>query len=93
MTQQNTPPIKSFSAAIPSGRVQASIWENISQEGDRKVTRYSISLRKRYCDDKGVWKNTDYFFANDLPRLQLVAQKAFEFVALKESTEEDKIPV
>ena len=94
MTQQNNPPIKSFSSAIPSGRVEASIWENISQEGGRKVTRYSISVRKWYRDSKdGSWKDSTTYFPQDMPSLILVSQKAFEFVALKESTEEDKIPV
>ena len=89
MTQQNTPPIKSFRA----GGIEAGIWQSTVQQGGRQVTQYSIRIQKRYRDDKGDWKPTDYYFSNDLPRLQLVAQKAFEFVALKESTEEDKIPV
>ncbi len=51
------------------------------------VVRYSIRIQKRFRQDDGEWKNTDYFFPEELPRLQLVTAKAFEYVSLKESEE------
>ena len=86
MSQANSPsnkPIKSFRA----GGVEASVWENEAQEGGG--TRRSVSVRKRYRDKQGNWKDSTTFFANDLPCLALVAQKAFEFLALNESDDQE----
>lgn len=54
--------------------IEASVWEN---EG-----KLSVSIRKRYKDEGGDYHDTTTFFQDDLPRLILVAQKAFEFIAL-----------
>lgn len=92
MSQANTQgnkPVKSFRAA----NIEASIWENKTQEGDREVTRYSIRIHKQYKDKKGDFSKTDYFFPNQLPLLSLVAAKAYEWVVLKTSTDEDDIPI
>jgi hypothetical protein len=57
------------------------------------VSRYSVRIRKRWYDRRtSEWKDTDYCFADDLPRLRLVAQKAFEFITLKESEEDPDLP-
>jgi hypothetical protein len=40
------------------------------------------------------YESTEYYFRDDLPKLILVAQKAFEFIAPKESKDaEESIPV
>lgn len=82
MAEQGTKPIKEFKA----GTVRAAIWKEDRQEGDRTAARFSVKIEKRYFDEAGKeWRNTDYFFANDLPRLRLVAERAFEFIVLHES--------
>ena len=81
-TQQSQRPIKEFRA----GSVRASIWLNESENDGRTVAQHSVRIEKRFRDKKtNEWRNTDYFFPNDLPRLRLVAEKAFEFIALRES--------
>ena len=80
-------PVKTFRA----GGVEASVWENEAPEGGG--TRRSVSVRKRYRDKQGNWKDSTTFFANDLPCLALVAQKAFEHLALNESADEENTPV
>ena len=90
MTQQaNAAPIKEFRA----GTVSASVWRNEVERNGATVVRHSIRIQKRFRQDDGEWKNTDYFFPEDLPKLQLVATKAFEFVSLKESEENSDLPV
>jgi hypothetical protein len=90
MTQSKPqPPDKDFRA----GTVSASIWRKEVEQNGRTVVQHSIRIQKRYRDKDGNWKDTDYFFANDLPRLVLVAQKAFELVALTESADEEDVPV
>ncbi len=82
MVQQPQRPIKEFRA----GNVKAAIWEDEREDQGRTTTRHSIKIQKRYFDEKvGDWRDTDYFFPNDLPRLCLVAGKAFEHIALRES--------
>jgi hypothetical protein len=89
MTQSTPqPPEKTFRA----GTVSASIWRKEVEQNGRKVVQHSIRIQKRYRDKEGKWQNTDYFFPNDLPRLQLVVEKAFEYVALSESDEEVGLP-
>ena len=89
MTQQtNTAPIKEFRA----GTVSASIRRNEVDKNGTTVVRHSIRIQKRFRQDDGEWKNTDYFFPEDLPKLALVATKAFEFVSLKKSEENSDLP-
>ena len=86
----NQRPIKEFSAG---NGVKATIWANNREESGRKVVRHSVRISKSYRDRQtGDWKDTDYYFANDLPRLTLVAQQAFEFIALKESEDDSDLP-
>ena len=84
--QQNAHPIKEFRAR---GGIKAAIWRNEDKVNGRNVIRYSVRFQRRYCDQKGVWKTTEYFRPQDLPRLMLVAQKAFEFVTITEADEPD----
>ena len=84
MTQQtNTAPIK----VIRAGTVSASVWKDEVDKNGTTVVRYSIRVQKRFRQDDGEWKNTDYFFPEELPKLQMVTAKAFEYVTLKESEE------
>jgi len=87
MSEANKP-VKSFRA----GGIEASIWENEIQQGGQQVTRHSVTIRKQYRDKDGNWKESSTFFPNDLPRLVLVAQRAFEHVALNESADKEDAP-
>ena len=87
--QKPQQPIKEFKA----GSVKAAIWKNEHEEGGRTVVRHSVRISRSYRDRQtGDWKETEYYFANDLPRLALVAQQAFEFIALKESEDDSDLP-
>ncbi len=91
MTQQNSPqkPDRRFKARRG---VSAAVWrrERITQDG--QATRdFSISIGKRYKDKAtGDWKSSSSFFPDDLPHVELVVRKAFEYVTLKrdQDTEE-----
>ena len=85
MTQQAQKPTKEFRA----GTIKAAVWKEQREEGGRSTIRYSVKIEKRYFDEASKeWRNTDYFFANDLPRLRLVAERAFEFIVLRASDED-----
>ena len=77
--QQGNPPVKEFRA----GRVKTAIWRKEVQQEDRTVVQHSVKVQNSYCDkETGEWKTTDYFYPQDLPKLILVAQKAFEYTSL-----------
>ena len=81
MAQQTQKPTKEFRA----GTVKAAVWKEQREEAGRPTIRYTVKIEKRYFDEASKeWRNTDYFFANDLPRLRLVAERAFEFIVLHE---------
>jgi|GEM_PF-430909 len=63
-----------------------AIWENEGTSRDgRPVTRHSITLNKRYQDQQsGEWKDSSSFFPDDLPRLRLLLDKAYEHLLLSD---------
>lgn len=72
-----------------SGGVTATVWKNTAKNDQgEEITFYSVMIEKRYMDKKGEWQSTTSFNAQDLPKLLLVTNKAYEFVALQE---EEKI--
>ncbi len=91
MSQQNdSKPIKDFR----SGGIQASVWRNEVQKDGQTVVRHSVRIQKQFRKEDGDYENTDYYFRDDLPKLILVAQKAFEYITLKESQDvEESAPV
>ena len=74
-------PEKKFS----TGALVATVWDNQgkSKEGD-DVNYKTISLQRRYKDEKGEWQSSNSFRLNDLPKASLVLQKAYEYLVLKE---------
>ena len=85
MSEPGQKPIKEFKA----GTVKAAVWKEHREDAGRATIRYSVKIEKRYFDEASKeWRNTDYFFANDLPRLRLVAERAFEFIVLRASDED-----
>ena len=63
-----------------------AIWENEGTSRDgRPVTRHSITLNKRYQDQQsGDWRDSSSFFPDDLPRLRLLLDKAYEHLLLSD---------
>lgn len=58
---------------IRIGTVKAAIWQNQAEEG----VRHNVTFTRIYKDGE-QWKNSDSFGRDDLPRLILAAQKAYE---------------
>jgi hypothetical protein len=80
-------PEKTFRA----GAVSATIWKNHGKKDENnKETEYNtIAITRSYTDKDGKWQNTDSFRVNDLAKVSLVASKAFEYLMLKEKSNED----
>jgi hypothetical protein len=74
----NTPEIK-----FRAGGISATVWQNSIEKDGEKSSFNTISLDRAYKDKAGNWQTTNSFRPNDLPRLSLVAQKAYEYVVCK----------
>ena len=68
-----------------SGPVSACVWQNQGAGKTGVVSYRTISFQRVYKDKNGTWQNTNSLRVNDLPRASLVLQKAYEFVALRDS--------
>jgi hypothetical protein len=66
-----------------AGSICATIWHNSVEKEGEKASFNTISLERTYKDKEGNWQTTNSFRLNDLPRLSLVAQKAYEYVVCK----------
>lgn len=92
MSQQSDKPkpVKEFRA----GPVSASVWRNEVQRDGQIRIRYSVRIQKRFHKDDSTYETTEYYFPEDLPKLQLCAQRAFEYTTLKEHKDlQDDLPV
>jgi hypothetical protein len=90
MAQQKDKPIMDFRA----GGIQAGVWCHEAQKDGRRSTRYSVKIQKQFLKDGGGYETTDCFFPEELPRLQLLAQKAYEYIVLAKSKDPEKaVPV
>ena len=88
--QSNSKPVKSFSA----GNIQVSIWRQEIEKEGQIVVRHSVRIQKQYKNDKGEWQNTDYYFPEELAKLESLVRKAFDFILVKESKDAgESIPV
>lgn len=73
-------PIKEFRVR----NLSLAIWQNEGTRDGRPVTLHSITLNKRYRDQgTGEWKDSNSFFPDDLPRLRLLLDKAYEHILLR----------
>jgi hypothetical protein len=81
-TQQNGSPGQGPEKEFRAGLVKAAVWKNTRKDkAGQEFEAVSVRVERRYQDKDGKWQSTSSFRPNDLPRLALVAQKAFEYVA------------
>jgi len=77
------PPEKKFS----TGAISATVWKNKGVRKTGEETEYrTISLDRRYKDKDGNWKSTTSLRINDLPKMKLVIEKAYEYLTLREQS-------
>jgi hypothetical protein len=90
MSQQGPqPPVKEYR----SGPVSGAIWRNETDKDGRTVVQHSVRVRKRYWDRAtGEWRDSDYLFPDDIPRLRLVLAKCYEFIVLQDSEDDSDPP-
>jgi|688.fasta_scaffold1280149_1 hypothetical protein len=59
------------------GPVKATIWENTN---DKNQIYHTAIIVRTYRDEEGNWKETNQFFTDHLPLVQLASNQAFAFI-------------
>ena len=78
---------------IRAGAISATIWKNRS-EANGKITEYrTISIDRNYRDKSGNWQSTHSLRVNDIPKVQLVLSKAYEYIVMNGSDDSEEIEV
>ncbi|PIZ50677.1 hypothetical protein COY27_06205 [Candidatus Woesearchaeota archaeon CG_4_10_14_0_2_um_filter_33_13] len=73
-------PEKKFRA----GAISATVWLNKSQNNGTPVEYRTVSIERSYTDKDGKWQSSNSMRVNDLPKANMVIQKAYEYLVLKE---------
>ena len=74
-------PEKKFRA----GAISATVWKNNGQKGDFRT----VQLTRSFKDKSEAWKTTSSFRTTDLPKVAMVASKAYEFLVMKDDGKND----
>lgn len=82
--EKNTKPEKQFR----SGAITASIWKNTAEVNGKETEFKTIAVNRSYKDKDDKWQNTNSFRISDLPKVQLVCQKAYEYLMLNNENDE-----
>jgi len=78
--QEKQKPDNKFKA----GAVTATVWANeMTDRQGGKFLVYTVAFERVYKDRDGNWKNTNSLRVNDIPKLRLVAQEAYEYLVRK----------
>ena len=77
-------PERKFSA----GGISATVWANEKEVNGAPVAIKTVALSRSYKDRDGQWKQSASLRVNDIPKAQLVLEKAFEYLTLKDSVQE-----
>ena len=75
-------PVKTFR----SGGLSVTVWENPVEVKGIKSVMKSFQIQKRYKKD-GDWETSKSYNVNDLPRIQVLINKAYEYATIKDDTD------
>ena len=71
-----------------AGAVTDTVWANEMKDCQgNKFSVYTVAFERSHKDRDGNWKSTNSLRVNDIPKLQLVAQEAYEYLVRKGSDE------
>lgn len=66
-----------------AGGVTATIWLNKGKRSNGEESEFkTVSLERSYTDKEGKWQTTNSLHINDLPKVSVVAQRAYEYLVL-----------
>lgn len=79
-------PLKEFASAS----IRAVIWENEREKKGQKFITHTVRVERTYKDQNDEWQSTNGFRQSDLPNVELVVRKAFEFLSMREREPQDE---
>ena len=66
------------------GTISVSVWKNTKKDDKNNDVEYkTISFQKSYLEGE-EWKQTNTLNVEDLPKVSLLMNKAYEFIKLNE---------
>jgi len=74
---------------IRVGACQVAIWENRAKVKGADVTFLSAQVSRGYKDKNDEWQKTDSFGLNDVPKIILALNKAYDIMAVKETDDKE----
>ena len=81
MTQPNEKPLTELRA----GAISATISEKTVTQDGRAWMEHTILILKHYKDHGGTWRTSTFLKPDELPKLALVATKAYELILLRQT--------
>ena len=71
------------------GGCEAAVFENEIKMGGKTGKIKKVSFQKRYKSLDGEWKSTNSLDINDIPKAILALSKAYEYLVIGESIEQE----
>ena len=65
---------------IQRGSIEAAVWENTTNTGDKTRTWYSVQIYRRYKTDQGKYCQTNSYALADLVQVSRIAELAEEWL-------------
>lgn len=85
MPESKNKPIKSYRCGCVTGSIFRHVRTAKKSSESSAFISMNAQITKRYYDDSsGEWKDTTSFDLNELPKLVLVAQKCYDYMASDE---------
>ncbi len=66
------------------GAVEGAVFVNEIEKNGAKIKLKKVSIQKRYMTAAEEWKSTNSFDVNDLPKLKLVVDETYRYLALSQ---------
>lgn len=73
-----TKPVQKFRA----GSVTATVWKNEQTKDGKTFDYFTVAIERSYQDKDKVWQKTSSMRVTDLPKVTLVAEKAYEYLVM-----------
>lgn len=74
-------PVMKFRA----GAIQTAVWKNVNKgKNNADFTSYSVTWERGYKDKDGKWQSSQSLMTADIPKLQLLLAKCYDWIVTAE---------
>jgi hypothetical protein len=79
-TKNKNSPVQKF----VSGVLHVAVWETIIEKDKKTMKFYNVTYERSYKDKDDDWQKTTNIQAQDIPKVVMLLNKAYEWIYLKE---------